>query len=223
MKRHFISFFTILFLISDAAEAQVIYVAPGPGPVHRYRKVRVRKATVYRQPFTKFEPSVNISVGYGFPNVDKEALVNFTGLRRGNASQTGPLTGAIDYKFSRNTSIGVLVTHGKVNVPYYDYYTGVKSLEGSLDNWAFMLNIVRYIPVPGSVVTPYIRTAIGVNNWKQDYISTSGNKIDYISTPSDFAYQAGIGANINLSKNAGVFLEAGYGKYILHGGLSFKF
>lgn len=221
MKRYCIPICIFLFFTSEITNAQVIYVAPGH--MSRYRRPYGRQNNSQRQSLSKFEPSVNLSIGYGFPNVDKEELVNFAGLRKGNATQTGPLTGAIDYRFSRSMSIGVMVTHGKVSEPYYDYYTGVKSLSGSLDNWAFMLNIVRYIPIPDSRVTPYIRTAIGINNWKQDYTAVNGNKIDYISAPSDFAYQAGIGANISLSKNAGLFLEAGYGKYILHGGLSFKF
>ena len=170
----------------------------------------------------KFEPSVNLSFGYGFPNVDKQELVDFVDLNKGNATQMGPVTGAIDYRFSRNMGIGVLVTHGKVSVPYYDF-SGAQAIKGSLDNWAFMLNITRYIPVSGSRVLPYIRTAIGVNSWKQDYTDRGGSKLNFIQTPSELAYQAGIGANFYLSKNAGFFLEAGYGKYILHGGISFKF
>jgi hypothetical protein len=39
----------------------------------------------------------------------------------------------------------------------------------------------------------------------------------------DLAYQVGLGANFKLSPNAGFFIEAGYGKYILNGGLSLKF
>lgn len=221
MKHYCIPIFIILFFTSEISNAQVIYVAPGHA--HRYRGRYRKEDNFRRQSFSKFEPSVNLSLGYGFPNIDKEELVNFAGLRKGNAQQTGPLTGALDYRFSRNMSIGVMVTHGKVSMPYYDYYTGLKSLNGSLDNWAFMLNIVRYIPIPDARVTPYIRTAIGVNSWKQDYTSVNGTKLDHVSTPSDFAYQAGIGANISLSKNSGLFLEAGYGKYILHGGLCFRF
>ncbi|MEO8769234.1 MAG: outer membrane beta-barrel protein [Ferruginibacter sp.] len=223
MKRYCIPIYIILFFTSEITHAQVIFVHPRTSYGYRYRRPHARQNNSQRQMLPKFEPSVNLSIGYGFPNVDKEALANFSGLRQGNVMQTGPVTGSLDYRFSRSMSIGVLVTHGKVNTPYYDYYTGVKSLDGSLDNWAFMLNIVRYIPIADSRITPYIRTAIGVNNWKQDYTSTNGSKINYVSTPSDFAYQAGIGANISLSKNAGLFLEAGYGKYILHGGLSFKF
>ncbi len=41
--------------------------------------------------------------------------------------------------------------------------------------------------------------------------------------PTDLAYQVGIGAKFKLSKNAGIFAEAGYGKYIVQGGVFFKF
>ncbi len=217
MKLSQLSLIILLFFVSEIANAQTIFVTPGRGNRHRYRKPPATR--IYQ---SKFEPSVNLSFGYGFPNVDKEQLVNFSGLGRGNATQTGPMTGAINYRFSRSMGIGVMVTHGKVNVPYYDY-TGENVLNGSLDNWAFMLDLVRYIPISNSIVTPYLRTAIGINTWKQDYTASDGAKLNYIENPSEFAYQAGIGANFSLSKNAGLFVEAGYGKYILHGGISFKF
>lgn len=224
MKRY--AFPLVLFMllfISEISNAQTIFVTPAPGYHNRHRRPMRRPGNEIRRDQPKFEPSVNLSFGYGFPNVDKESLVNFSGMHRGNAMQTGPITGAINYRFSRNMGIGLLVTHGKVAVPYYDVYTGQEAIKGSLDNWSFMLDLVRYIPIHESRVTPYIRTAIGINNWKQDYTAVTGEKLNYISNPSDFAYQAGIGANISVSKNAGFFLEAGYGKYILHGGLSFKF
>ena len=40
---------------------------------------------------------------------------------------------------------------------------------------------------------------------------------------SDFAYQASIGTRFNMSPNAGFFIEAGYGKYIISGGLKMSF
>lgn len=223
MKIYFLPVFLVLFFTSEITYAQTIYIRPVPRSSYRYRKPHVKRYRAEKQTMPKFEPTVNLSFGYGFPNVDKEEFVHFSGLHRGNAMQTGPITGAVNYRFSRNMGIGLMLSHGKVSVPYYDYYTGLKTLNGSLDNWAFMLDIVRYIPIPDSRITPYIRTAIGINSWNQDYTDLNGGKINYISNPSDFAYQAGIGANFSLSKNAGFFLEAGYGKYIMHGGLSFKF
>jgi predicted porin len=85
-----------------------------------------------------------------------------------------------------------------------------------------MINFIHYIPA-GEKVTPYLRTAIGINTWQQNYVDPQGNKINLDGTPSELAYQVGLGADIYLSKNAGIFLEGGYGKYILHGGLTFKF
>ena len=85
-----------------------------------------------------------------------------------------------------------------------------------------MLDLVRYMPL-SRTVSPYFRTAIGINSWKQDYSDASGSKMYFGATPSDLAYQIGLGAKVNLSEHAGVFVEAGYGKYILHGGLALKF
>jgi outer membrane protease len=78
--------------------------------------------------------------------------------------------------------------------------------------------------VPGnSKISPYLRTAIGVNTWKQDYTDTYGNKLLFPNQLPELAYQVGIGAKFNLSKRAGIFIEGGYGKYILHSGVAFKF
>jgi opacity protein-like surface antigen len=162
-------------------------------------------------------------VGYGFPNLDKNELPEFYEAYKGTASQNGPITGAIDYQFSRRASIGVLATHGEVKVPYYDYNnSAIRAMTGSLDNWSFMLNMMHYLSA-GKTVTPYIRTAIGINAWKQEFKDASGNKINEPVFASDFAYQAGLGAKFALSKNASLFAEAGYGKYIVQGGISLKF
>ena len=133
------------------------------------------------------------------------------------------LPGQLITGFSRNMSIGVLVTHGNVSVPYYSYNEPSSPVfTGSLENWSVMLNFMRYIPATEKI-SPYLRTAIGINTWQQSYTDAQGNKINMDGTPSQLAYQVGLGANFYLSKNAGLFLEAGYGKYILHGGLTFKF
>ena len=85
-----------------------------------------------------------------------------------------------------------------------------------------MLDLVRYFPV-NEKITPYLRTAIGVNSWNQEYSDANGNKLPIVPIDlPDFAYQLSFGAKFHLSKNAGIFIEGGYGKYILNGGLSFK-
>jgi hypothetical protein len=168
---------------------------------------------------------VNVSVGYGFPDLDRNYLPDFYGMSRGYSSQSGVITGAVNYQFSRKMSIGVMAAHGVVSAPYYDYYSSspYPDFTGRLEAWSFMINLVRYIPV-SAVVTPYIRTAIGVNTWQQEYTDLNGNKVA-VTTP-DLPYlarQFALGARFRLAPRAGLFVEAGYGRYILNSGLSVKF
>ncbi len=173
-----------------------------------------------------FQPSVNLNFGYGFPNLDKQYFANFINLYKGNiTNQTGPFVGSIDYQFSRYMSVGVMGTYGKVSQPYYtfDNNSSVADMTGHYENWSLMLNVVTYFPTRTRAVSPYLRTAIGYQNWTQDYINVDGSKTVGIEEPSQLAYQASLGAKFNLSPRAGIFLEAGYGKYIASGGLALKF
>jgi hypothetical protein len=225
MKKYlFSSAFIVLAVITlpTASKAQVgIMIGPRIGYGYGYprRYPRNRNAD---QP--KYKPTLNFSIGYGFPNLDKYQLPgNSYNYYQGNVSQTGPITGAIDYRFSRTASIGLLVTHGKVSVPYYNYgSSSAPSYSGSLNNWSFLLNYITYMPVAGDKISPYFRTAIGINTWNQDFTDNTGSKINMPNTLPDLAYQLGLGIKFKLSENAGLFVEGGYGKYILHGGLSFK-
>jgi hypothetical protein len=121
-------------------------------------------------------------------------------------------------------SIGVMVTHGTVKAPYYDYSNpgNTPDFMGRLNNTSVMLDLVRYIPA-GPAVTPYFRTAIGVNIWDQAYKDASGSQVADGGDFPSLAYQVSFGAKFHLTKQAGLFVEAGYGKYILNGGLAFTF
>ncbi len=223
---------SILMLLTivgtTALKAQVIigggYYGGGyyraPYPPRRRPYVQQRKTP----PFT---PSVYVNLGYGFPNLDKNQLAGFPGEYLGNIhTQTGPYNASIDYRFSRFMSLGVMGMYGKVSAPYYEYYSqsNVPDFTGSLETWSLMLNIMNYIPVYDTHVEPYFRTAIGVTNViNQSYVDGSGNTVAYADNSSTLAYQVSFGARFKLSPNAGIFLEAGYGKYIASGGLSFKF
>ena len=213
MKRAVCLCTLILILAGTAAEAQYGYGRFGPRP---------RRPREQREEY--FKPVVNVDLGYGFPNLDKYDLPDFYHADRGTASYTGPFVGAVDYQFSRRMGIGVLVTHGTVSAPYYDYSnpTNTPDFKGHLNNTAVMLDLVRYLPA-GPSVTPYFRTAIGVNIWQQDYKDASGNPVAEGGDLPSLAYQIGLGVQFHLSKQAGLFVEAGYGKYILNGGLALSF
>ena len=71
-------------------------------------------------------------------------------------------------------------------------------------------------------MNPYLRTAAGVNIWDQTYTEVANGKpMDYVTEPGKFAYQASLGAQIKLSKNAGYFLVARYGKVLAGQGMAF--
>lgn len=186
----------------------------------RYRRY---PQEVYRQPY--FKPEVNFSIGYGYPNLDKNVLLDFYQYYRGSATPQGPVFGSLDYRFNATTSIGAMVSYGKIHAPYYNYNSPTQAqpdFTGRLDNWSVMLNLVRYMPA-GPAVTPYLRTAFGVNIWDERYVDASGNKIPTaVPDPPAFAYQASLGAKFNFDKHTGAFVEVGYGKYIVSAGLSLK-
>ena len=218
MKKYSLLFLVIsMIIVPVAMNAQMrIMVGPRMGYGYGYSPRRYGNNRNQRKnDLPSFKPFVSVSLGYGFPNLDKEQLPgNSYNYYQGNVTQTGPVTGSIDYQFSRLASIGVLVTHGNVSIPYYDYNAASSpAYTGKLDNWSIMLNYVSYIPVNGDKVSPYLRTAIGFNLW---------NKINQPNNLPDLAYQLGLGVKFNLTDRTGLFVEGGYGKYILHGGLSFK-
>jgi predicted porin len=224
MKKNITILISLFLLISFVTEAQYYYGRP---------RVRVRvhpqppypRSNQNYQKRPSFQPTLNFSIGYGFPNLDKDQLANFIDAYKGTASQKGPITGAVDYQFSRNMSIGLMGTYGKVTLPYYDYNSNnpLPAFTGSLENWSVMFNLMNYMPTYNRQLEPYLRIAIGINNWTQSYLDPQGNKAAELPEPSQLAYQVSLGTRINLSKGAGFFVEAGYGKYILNGGLTLKF
>jgi hypothetical protein len=213
MKKISLLFFVTGIFIFQSAQAQ-FRMRP------RYRR---RVPENIQQPY--FKPELNLSIGYGYPNLDKNALLDFYQAYRGSGTQQGPVFGALDYRINRGTGIGLMFSYGKVDAPYYNYNstaTAPPAFTGHLENKSVLLNLMRYMPV-STAVTPYVRTAFGINIWSQSYVDATGNKvITALPDPPAFAYQAGIGAKFNFGKHAGAFVEAGYGKYIVSAGLSFK-
>ena len=235
MKKMILSSFVVFIIGLQFSYAQVsVGVGVGRGfgrygygsyygnSMNRYNRYPQRRRKDENLP--KYDPKISFSIGAGFPNLDVNQFAGFFDHYRGTASQSVPIIGSIDYQYSRTSSIGLMVTHGQVSAPYYSYsdFTGsIKAFTGSLDNWTVLLNFMNYLPT-NSRLEPYIRTAIGINIWNQNYLDPSGNKIGYVSEPSMLAYQVSIGANLGLSKNLKFYTEAGYGKYILQAGLKFQ-
>ncbi len=233
MKKQTIILAVLFILISAVTEAQFY----GGGGFYIQRGYRQPYPRPYRQRYPRqrqqqtYHPTVNLSFGYGYPNLDKNYFPEqFNGAvnayKRTNYNQTGPITGALDFQFSRYNSIGVIGTYGKVSVPYYDFNSNGETtlFNGNVKSWSVMLNMMTYFPTYESAVSPYIRTAIGINTRNENYTYPDGSKaVIGGDNLTDLAYQVSIGARFNFSPNAGFFIEAGYGRYIASGGLTFRF
>jgi hypothetical protein len=211
MKRYVLLLVLAAVVINNAADAQF-------GGYGRMRRTVIKQKRD-RNHFN-FSPSASFSVGYGFPNQDQNLLYQFNNYNQGPVNQNGLIHGSMDYQFTRNSSFGVMVSHGKVSASYYDYSSSSPALGGSLESWAVMLNMMRYMQF-SNTFSGYMRTAIGVNLWTQEYTDSYGNK-QVFNKPPMMAYQTGIGLKVNVNKHTGLFVEAGYGKYIVSGGLTFK-
>jgi len=187
--------------------------------VHTYSRRQPKKKS--NEP--PFKPVVYVSIGYGFPNLDASQLPDnnyINNYNKGLSSSSGPITGAIDYRFSRNTSIGVMTTYGKVSAPYTNS-NNINVGTGSIETWSALLNLMNYAPL-SNTATMYFRVAFGANiNSTTTFKDVSGETL--LISPANFAYQVGLGVKLDIAKNTALFAEAGYGKYILHGGLSFAF
>lgn len=180
-----------------------------------YRRERI-------QELQTFKPSLDVSVGYGFPNLDKYLLADFYDYYSGSGTQSGPIIASVDYHFTPRMAIGVMVNYGKVSRPYYSYYSGEQTFTGSLTNTAVLLNFTRYLGMSQKIM-PYTRTAIGINTGQSEYLASDGSKAADAGDETSLAYQVGLGVKFNAGKHGGFFVEAGYGKYILSAGLSMKF
>jgi hypothetical protein len=232
MKKQATILALLFALISGISEAQIygggIYIQrgyrrPPSRPMQRYQRYPRQRQQTYR-------PTINLSFGYGYPNLDKNyfpsqfngAVNAYEGTR---FTQTGPVTGALDFQFSKFNSIGVMGTYGKVSVPYYDFSSNssISSFNGNIKSWSVLFNMMTYFP-SYETVSPYIRTAVGISTHNEDYTYPDGSKaVVGGNNLTDLAYQISIGARFNMSPNAGFFLEAGYGRYIASGGLTFRF
>lgn len=175
-----------------------------------------------REEMQNFTPSLDVSVGYGFPNLDKYLLNDFYNYYTGSTSQTGPITATVDYHFNPRMAIGVMVNYAKVSRSYNSYNTGEQSFSGNLTNTAVLLNFTRYLGM-SQKIQPYTRTAIGINTGQVKYISNDGSKVNGDNDGTSLAYQVGLGAKFIITQHGGFFIEAGYGKYILSAGLTMKF
>ena len=223
-----ITLILVLVLAGSMVQAQYgRYRIFGGGGYPMYPRERSQYPRSRPQNLAPFQPTANFSISYAYPNTDANQLYQFNGYDQGRSTNNGRINAALDFRFSRSASLGLLASYGKVSANYYSYnnLTNQPDLTGSLESVSVMLNYQQYFSngSGGSFFTPYMRTAVGFNSWNQDYRDAIGTKMNYPTTDLPvLAYQVSIGGDFRLSPGSAFFVEAGYGKYILNAGLTFK-
>lgn len=130
MKKIAVLFFVLCFLGMNESFAQ--YGRMYPSRYHRYAD---------RDYDPSFTPSLSLSIGYGYPNLDKNEFLSFYNFYRGHSTETGPVHASIDYQLNRRSSVGIMVAYAKVSAPYYDYNgtaTSSPSFQGKLEDWSIL-------------------------------------------------------------------------------------
>lgn len=220
MNRKNISlFFITAFLITTTTNAQIIVrTRSGITVLKQVRQNKHRKDE-------KFKLHFHVSTGYGIPNVDQSYLPEYYSFSRSRIYEKGPFTGSLDLQLNKKTSVGLLVTSGSVSAAYHNYNPNspLQEFTGRFDNYSVMFSLNRYLTVNSKII-PYTRIAMGVNLWKQSYIDSDGANADVsqVDLP-ELAFQASVGVKLKIVRAIALFVDAGYGKYILNAGFSFSF
>lgn len=84
-----------------------------------------------------------------------------------------------------------------------------------------MIQTVKYFETESSLLV-YAKGNIGLNLWSGEYRPANGTVYKNFNAPTPVAYNAMVGLKYGLTPATFAYLEAGYGKYVVAAGLSFK-
>lgn len=179
-------------------------------------------------------------LGYGFPNLGKSILKaneGIDGQTNYKATGFGPMHFRFEYALSETWGIGMssnfntfgdkwtesgtnsvynTTTGNYDNVPYsYDYsdkVTSVNILVRFNKHWA-----------AGSKADIFSGTGIGYNLFKDTYKSTDPNSTNAsFNFPIPVGFESTVGVRIFFSDNLGMYIEGGWAKDIIQGGVVYK-
>ncbi|HTJ10472.1 MAG TPA: hypothetical protein VL547_00525 [Dinghuibacter sp.] len=165
-------------------------------------------------PFILRAQRVSFSVGAGLPNLDTRYLPAFDGMSMGGVTRSAVVTGSLMCRVTRRLEAGVTTTYGSVSASYSEPGSvGFSGFSGKLEDWTIMATLQRTFPM-GRRVSAYIKTALGAHLWTQSY-TEPGASADL----PVLAKQVCGGVRLRCLRRAGLFVEAGYGEYVVLGGI----
>jgi hypothetical protein len=175
--------------------------------------------STYSFPFEKKDQF--FSIQYGFPNTIKNNLESFIGFTQTNKKSIGPVSIAYEYHINPLLSLGISISYGSYSADYKDILNLGAAFKGTLRNTALLLQSTKYFETDKKIL-PYAKGSIGLNLWSGEYKTASGNDYQNFNAPTPLGYNAVVGIKYGFSRQTFGYLEAGYGKYVVAAGVSFR-
>lgn len=161
------------------------------------------------------------SVQYGLPNIIKNSLESVFGFNRTNKKKFGPVSIAYEYHVNELMSLGISVSYGSYSADYKDAIGAGLAFNGTLRNTALLLQSTKYFESDKKALL-YAKGSIGLNLWSGEYKKPDGTDFNNFNAPTPLGYNAVVGVKYGFSANNYGYIEAGYGKYVVAAGISFK-
>lgn len=176
-----------------------------------------------------------LSVGIGGPNLVKKlfelsATDGFSEEADAKVTGVGPYH--VKYEYGVSKHIGIGLSAGFVTVGYdrafqgYDYVNNVSvpaKETFSLTNFVFVPRINFHMG-SNKYVDPYFGLGAGYQLYNLKYTNTDPSGLSTFAFPaSGLAMEVVFGTRIMFSQNLGIYIETGYAKSLMQGGLTLKF
>jgi len=173
----------------------------------------------YTFPFEKKDQF--ISFQHGFPNTIKNSLESFFGFDQTNKKSIGPVSIAYEYHIKPEFSIGINLSYASYSADYKDVFGFSAAFTGKIRNTALMIHSIKYFQNESKYLI-YAKGNVGLNLWSGEYRSANGDEYKNFNAPTPVAYNAMVGVKYGLTSSIYPYIEAGYGKYVVAAGISFK-
>ncbi|MEO5643543.1 MAG: hypothetical protein ABIQ40_12760 [Bacteroidia bacterium] len=171
-----------------------------------------------------------ISIGYGFPNLGKSIFNTYNTYNDFKVSGFGPMHVKYEYGVSDKIGIGVSVNIVTFKVAWteapYSYSDSTVAYEHRIKSSAYSaLARLNIHFATQEKIDPYWGIGIGYSGRKYTYSSDDPNYTSGIAltNPIPIGFESTLGCRFFFTENIGAYIEVGFSKSIVQGGLVAKF
>lgn len=179
------------------------------------------------------EGDMIFALGYGFPNIGKSLLASIEDVDNYKATGFGPMHFRFEYALSESFGIGFSSNFNKFGYKYDDQTQTGYDVNGNPTyatyeydyNWTSVNFLVRFNKhwAAGSKADIFSGTGVGYNYRKISFASTDPNAIEESFTnPLPIGFESTIGVRIFFTDAIAAYIEAGWAKDIIQGGICYK-